>query len=251
MQQFFIVTALLIQHIATLFIPRPVSAHQVTTKKSVTSTVSPTTSSSQITIHMNSTESIIVQSHKTIKTNLKNNSSIITLTPTPTYMRRVRRVRSQMRPTLTPTPTKIGITSTPKITKSLIPANSIPSTTPSGISLTMQQQFMMDAINEYRKQNGLYAVKPDKYTCSFAAIRAKEIVDNFNHDGFTNRVNSKSLPYPSYHSVTENIAMTSDYKQVVTMWINSPGHAENMRKDTPYVCVAQSGNYFAYEGWKP
>ncbi len=35
------------------------------------------------------------------------------------------------------------------------------------------------------------------------------------------------------------------------MWINSPGHAANMEKDTPYVCVVVNGKYFAYEGWKP
>jgi uncharacterized protein YkwD len=109
----------------------------------------------------------------------------------------------------------------------------------------------MNAINDYRKSQGLSAVKTDPYTCSFAKIRAQEITQGFNHDGFSNRITSHTLPYPTYHQVTENIAMTSDYKRVVTLWINSPGHAENMRRDTPYVCVESSGNYYAYEGWRP
>lgn len=105
--------------------------------------------------------------------------------------------------------------------------------------------------SDYRSSKGLSNVVADKYTCDFAATRAKEIVDAFNHDGFRSRVDSKSLPYKSYRSVTENIAFTPDYKKVVDMWIGSSGHAENMRKDTPFVCVAQQNNYFVYEGRKP
>lgn len=171
------------------------------------------------------------------------------------------------RPTSTPTPTRIP-TSTPTPIKSqpiptVLPTNT-PTPTPtvsgptpqptqaaSGVSLSGAQSYIVGKINEYRSSVGLSPVKADTYTCNFAAVRAEEISHGFNHDGFMNRINAKTLPYPSYHEVTENIAMTSNYQDVVTMWINSPGHAENMRKDTPYVCVAQSGNYYAYEGWRP
>jgi len=109
----------------------------------------------------------------------------------------------------------------------------------------------MQKINEYRSSQGLGSVSTDSNTCSFARTRASEIVQSFNHDGFRSRISAKTLPYGAYHEVTENIAMTSDYTQVVTLWINSSGHAENMRKDTPFVCVEKSGNYYAYEGWRP
>ena len=109
----------------------------------------------------------------------------------------------------------------------------------------------MTKINEYRKSQGLSEVKTDQYTCDFAKTRAGEIATSFNHDGFRSRINNKSLPYPSYSQVTENIAMTSNYQDVVNMWISFSGHAENMRKDTPYVCVERNDNYYAYEGWRP
>lgn len=110
----------------------------------------------------------------------------------------------------------------------------------------------MNAINDYRRSKGMYAVKPDRYTCDFAKIRAKEIATTgFDHSGFQNRISNRTLPYPSYHLVTENLAMTSNYQNVVNMWINSPGHAVNMQKDTPYICVADYSNYYAYEGWRP
>jgi uncharacterized protein YkwD len=140
-----------------------------------------------------------------------------------------------------PTPTKS--LPTPAPTRASLPTNSA--------SLDEKQQFIMNAINDYRHQNGLSDVHAEHYTCDFAQTRAQEIVANFNHDGFTKRMESRTLPYPGYTQITENIAMTGDYHQVVQMWINSPGHAENMRKDTPNVCVASSGDYYAYEGWKP
>ncbi len=111
--------------------------------------------------------------------------------------------------------------------------------------------YVIQGINTYRASQGLGAVRTSAETCAFAATRAQEINGSFSHDGFQSRADNKSLPYSSWSGITENIAMTSDYKNVVDMWANSPGHAANMRADTPYVCVRQNGNYFAYEGMKP
>lgn len=166
-----------------------------------------------------------------------------TVTPTPTVT---------PFPTATPTPTLILTpTKVPTPTKrpTLTPTKS-PQVTTQPLS-NSAGDYLLQKINDYRASQGLASVKTDSYTCGFAATRAEEISHSFNHDGFSSRINSHTLPYPSYHKVTENIAMTSDYKQVVTMWINSSGHAENMRQDTPNVCVVQFGNYYAYEGWRP
>lgn len=152
-------------------------------------------------------------------------------------------------PTATPSPT-FTITPTPSVslspTMSISPTASITPTPANEI-----QSFIMNEINNYRKSLGLSEVQTDPYTCDFAKVRAKEISTSFNHNGFSQRVNSKTMPYPSYSSLTENIAMNSNYKDVVKRWIASPGHAENMRADTPFVCVEKYLNYYAYEGWKP
>lgn len=137
---------------------------------------------------------------------------------------------------------------------------SIPTITPTPTALILQKEinlnqqinsYILDAVNNFRKSTGLYEVRSDQFTCAFAKIRAKEIVSNFNHDGFYNRVNNRLLPYPQYSSVTENIAMTTNYKNVINLWANSPGHAANMRRDTRYVCIEHDGNYYSYEGWRP
>jgi uncharacterized protein YkwD len=112
-------------------------------------------------------------------------------------------------------------------------------------------KYIMKEINIYRASLKLSAVQTSDETCNFAKIRAHEIATHFSHEGFHNRQKTGSLPYQHWTVTTENLAMTSDYKQVVTLWKNSSGHAKNMRADTPYVCVIQYGKYFAYLGMKP
>ena len=109
----------------------------------------------------------------------------------------------------------------------------------------------MKQINDFRAGKGLSPLSTDGNTCGFAVTRASEIVVNFNHDGFENRISSHTLPYPSYHEVAENIAMNSDSNAVVPGWINSPGHNENMSRNVPFGCVGISGNYYVFEAWKP
>lgn len=110
---------------------------------------------------------------------------------------------------------------------------------------------LIDQINEYRISKGLSEVSTDQYTCAFANTRAIEITSAFNHDGFSSRVSSKTLPYPSYSEIAENIAMSSNPADVVQGWIDSPGHNANILKNTPHACIGNSGNYYAYESWRP
>lgn len=111
--------------------------------------------------------------------------------------------------------------------------------------------YLIKEVNRYRSSYGLSPVKTSKETCDFAKIRAKEIALNFSHDKFNQRYKEGKLPYSSWREVNENIAMSSDYKKVVDMWIHSPGHAKNMRANTPYVCIKQYGDYYAYLGMRP
>jgi len=152
-------------------------------------------------------------------------------------------------PTLTPTPTLIP-TPTPALATPT-PTQAPAQTTQISTNYSGGLQSLLDLVNAFRTSNGLSPVQPDSNTCSLASTRAQEISNGFDHSGFENRVNSHTLPYPSYHEVTENIAMNSDQSQIVQMWIDSPEHNENMRKDTPYVCIQNSGSYYAYEGWRP
>lgn len=148
-------------------------------------------------------------------------------------------------PTRTPTPSP---TPTPKPKQTSSGGGSTQTAASATVISVSNDEIIshiMNQINEYRKSQGLSSVSTDQATCDFAKKRAGELSSNFSHDGF------KPYPYASFSKVTENIAMNSNYKNVVPGWIASAGHAENMRADTPYVCVARNGNYYAYEGWKP
>lgn len=165
------------------------------------------------------------------------------VTPKPTSKKTVTVIK-------TPTPSPIKAVSTPKPTAK---PTAKPTTAPVAAAPATNDvtAYIMKEINDYRASQGLGSVQTSAETCNFAKTRAQEITMNFNHDGFNQRKENKTLPYTSWSAITENIAMTSNYKDVVTMWKNSSGHAANMRANTPYVCVMQSGNYYAYEGMKP
>ena len=135
-----------------------------------------------------------------------------------------------------------SVSLTPTFTPTLTPTPQPPTPVP---VVNNNSDYLLGKVNEYRRSLGLYEVKSDSNTCNFAKKRAQELTSNFNHDGF------KNLPYPSYSKVTENIAMNENKTDVVNQWISSAGHAENMRADTPFVCIENLGNYYAYEGWKP
>lgn len=103
-------------------------------------------------------------------------------------------------------------------------------------------------VNEYRRSKGLAPVKTNPQTCNFALLRAKEVSSSFNHDGFYNRISSKTLPYHRYRLITENLAWAPKGRDAVLMWINSPSHAENMLKKINFACVKKYGDYYAFEG---
>jgi len=143
-------------------------------------------------------------------------------------------------PSLTPT---LKPTSTPTPTPTIKPSPAEVSKKPT--------QDLLQQINAFRSGKGLSPLSANSETCFFANIRSQEIIASFNHDGFENRIDSNTLPYPSYSSVAENIAMNPDPNQVVPGWISSPGHNENLSKDVPYGCVVSNGEYYVFEAWRP
>lgn len=129
-----------------------------------------------------------------------------------------------------------------------LPSPTIAQTSP---QLSDVSAYILNGVNEYRTSLGLTPVQSSAETCAFAATRAGEIAKGFTHDGFYNRVNNHTIPYAQWSHAVENIAQAPDYKEVVTLWKNSPAHAANMRDNTPYVCIMQHDSYYAYEGMRP
>jgi uncharacterized protein YkwD len=131
----------------------------------------------------------------------------------------------------TPTPTKAPI----------VPPTTAPTTN--------ELSSMMSEVNAYRAKNGLSSVTTDSKSCAYATQRSKEIVSDFSHNGF----NSTRLAqaYGRYSSAFENIASGYTYRTVINAWINSAGHAANMRSNVTYVCIGWTGSAFVMEGYRP
>lgn len=184
------------------------------------------------------------------KNKLPINSNILTDQKEVAGIRTVRQKGSAptLSPSLSPSPTPSKVASGPGLNPS---SNQSPALISTAKESSPAAGDLLQQINSFRSGKGLTPLSANSETCFFANIRVQEINSAFNHDGFTNRINSKTLPYPSYSSVAENIAMNSDSSEVIPGWINSSGHNENMSKEVPYGCVVGSGNYYVFEAWAP
>ena len=85
------------------------------------------------------------------------------------------------------------------------------------------------ALNNYRVSHGLNALTIDDTLCSIAKERAREISQNFSHDGFEAAVERHNLQ----KSAGENIASgpLTAVQFVEWSWDKSPGHKANMLSD--------------------
>lgn len=137
------------------------------------------------------------------------------------------------------------------VTNSPTPTSTPTPTNPPNASQNDIQSYILNDVNNYRASKGKSQVQANSYTCQLASVRAQEISSNFSHSGLQVKIDNRTLPYPGYSYITENLAQTSNYKEVVNLWINSPGHEANLVADTPYVCIGIYGNYYAMEGWRP
>lgn len=105
---------------------------------------------------------------------------------------------------------------------------------------TDKKQTLIQQLNEFRAKHGKEPVHRTKATCNFALTRAKEITKNFNHDGFTKRVENDTLPYKKWSYATENLQRNSDPSTVIDLWIKSKPHRKNLLADTPQLCIKRA-----------
>ncbi|MCD7826086.1 MAG: CAP domain-containing protein [Clostridiaceae bacterium] len=90
---------------------------------------------------------------------------------------------------------------------------------------------VLKLVNEEREEAGVAALTLDDTLCSAANVRAKELVQSFDHtrpSGESCSTVLQEYDY-SYTAFGENIAAgQSTPKQVVTSWMNSEGHRANI-----------------------
>jgi uncharacterized protein YkwD len=111
-------------------------------------------------------------------------------------------------------------------------ATPTPGTTTNNNSTSKFTDDILDNVNQYRASKGLAALKLNDVISAEAEKHSENMATGrvaFGHDGFASRIQRISSQLGPAKMSAENVALGElSAKQVVTNWINSPAHRENM-----------------------
>lgn len=100
------------------------------------------------------------------------------------------------------------------------------------VSLTSDEQEVLNLINEYRKENGFSELKPANKLQELADLKAKDLVEN---NYFSHVSENLGTPFEmlksnniDYIVAGENLAGNINPSKAVEAWINSPTHKANI-----------------------
>jgi uncharacterized protein YkwD len=87
-------------------------------------------------------------------------------------------------------------------------------------------------VNEYRAQHGLGPMTIDPAVCKGAEVHSRDMATHkvpFGHDGFDARMAQITAKVKPANGWAENVAAGPlNAKEVVDMWLHSPGHKKNI-----------------------
>ncbi len=106
---------------------------------------------------------------------------------------------------------------------------------------------LLNGINQYRTAHDLSIIKENQATCTFATIRAIQIMSDFSHTQFYILVHQSWVPGGMWH---ENLAKDFvNENDVLLAWEHSPTHNANLLSSMTNGCVRHIGNYWTFEGF--
>lgn len=120
------------------------------------------------------------------------------------------------------------------------------------------ERQVFDLINQKRKEFGLQPLVWNENTARVARMHSENMAQYhfFGHRGLDGKAvdgRADSIGLKKWRVIGENIASLRGYKkpldQVITCWMNSPGHRENLlrekwRESGVGVAVASDGTYY-------
>lgn len=118
--------------------------------------------------------------------------------------------------------------------------------------ITFDSQRLWTLINDYRKNKNLPEIKQDQTLCAFADKRAKQIADDWSHEGFNEVSPTSKDVCPECKVVGENLAR--DYftpEEILQAWLESPTHKANLTYSFNIGClglfIKQTQIFIAFE----
>lgn len=115
------------------------------------------------------------------------------------------------------------------------------------------EEKVIELVNKERKAAGKSELQPNDTLNEIAAVRAKEIAENFSHnrpDGSSCFTAYNDAGYTNYTAAAENIAYnySDSAVDVMTIWMNSSGHKANILSgDLTQIgvgCYESGGRYY-------
>ena len=116
--------------------------------------------------------------------------------------------------------------------------------------VTASSYDILADMNAYRTKYNLQPLEEDTRLCELAKLRTEEIKNDWSHKQFQPEIDKMADMDGVFY---ENLARTFEPKDVVWAWsMSKAGHKEAMLiPEMKYGCVAQSGDYYSFEGYIP
>lgn len=110
-----------------------------------------------------------------------------------------------------------------------------------GAPKQVSEDRLWNTVNQWRVEQGKPAYEEDQKLCQFADRRAKEIQDNYSHEGFIAiglEGSNELLSQTGFTFAGENLS--SDFnteKETLNAWLNSDTHRKNLNDSFKYSCI--------------
>lgn len=102
---------------------------------------------------------------------------------------------------------------------------------------------LWDVVQTWRTENGLSPYNHTEQMCRIAQERLADVEADWSHNGFSWE---RFCPEANC-TLSENLARRyTQESSVLQGWLDSPTHAENLRKDHPDACIATDGTYIVF-----
>ena len=103
---------------------------------------------------------------------------------------------------------------------------------------TVEENGLWTVVNDWKEKESGYRYTSDERLCEQASIRANQIKSDWSHNGFD------EVPFFDFKTVGENLAAESNSNNdILTLWLTSPTHKENLDENFTHSCIRCEDNY--------
>lgn len=103
---------------------------------------------------------------------------------------------------------------------------------------TLEEEVLWSTVQEWRMREGNPTYIKDESLCELARLRLPEIRQDWSHNGWLSRKPT------GYILFGENLAKGFvDEDQTLSAWLDSPGHAANLRRPYTHSCIQTEDGY--------